>query len=172
MTNLDFLLPIVFYGRGAGSSEILIILEEKVRSSTAVSSAVGDDQEEDDWGQWGASGLKDEDPPPELSQLCIEAGFVRTLKVGDDFKTKPKPHRSGGALASREYRRDSEDGPWEVLHITIVSPFVMLTGFSWLSSHEPTDEKSLCGFSPLLREIVSKTPAYLQPLRDSSFLLC
>ena len=57
-----------------------------------------------------------EDTPPPLALACIEAGFVRTLQVGDDFKTKPKAHRSGASLECREYKRLSETGPWEVIY--------------------------------------------------------
>ena len=168
--NLGSSLPIVFFGKGAGCSEIP---EAKPKSSTAVSSAVGDDQDDDKWGSWGASGNQADSLIPTSAKLCLEAGFVRPLESGDSFKTKPKPHRSGGSLESREYRRDSEDGPWEVLHVHKHSEALRFVDGVFVAKFPGTERCEVaCGFSPLLSEIESTTPAFSQLSRASSFLLC
>ena len=110
MSQLGVSLPIIFYGKGAGCSAIPTIREERGRSSTDDVALVGDDQEE------GTFEETSEDTPEALALACIEAGFVRTLQAGDDFKTKPKAYRSGASLESREYRRDSETSPWEIIY--------------------------------------------------------
>ena len=64
---------ILFEDKGAGCSDIPTIREDKGSSSTDVPTSVGDDQGENNYGQWGdASEADSEDTPPPLTEACIE----------------------------------------------------------------------------------------------------